>query len=176
MKLPYRFTLTTCTLLLIASPSLAQQNRSPASGFNIAAVTAVRLQPMGTLIVNDKRLSHFRDLVRDAKLEGLLNANGAFTVFAPNNEARASLPEATQNRLKEDTQYRKKFIMSHVFPGKMTTDFLKTTDAIRALSTHNVLLVNDNNTLRINNVPLLTTDINASNGVIHIVSNPLLLK
>ncbi len=176
MKLNHHFTLTTCILVLSATPGLAQTPSSAPPDFKIAAAEDISLQPMGTIILNDRRLTRFRDLVHRAKLESILNAQGAFTVFAPINAAITNLPDKTQKLLKEDTQYRKAFIMSHVFPGKMTSDFLKKTDAIRSLSTREVLLTNDKNEFLINNFPLVTTDINASNGVLHIVSGSLLLE
>ena len=58
----------------------------------------------------------------------------------------------------------------------MSTEFLKKTDAIRALSTHKFLVRDDERQLMVNNHGFLAQDINASNGILHIVDGPFLQK
>lgn len=170
--------LASSLLLLSMHPVFAQSTLNPPKAnapFTLAAADTT-LKPMGTLIASDNRLTNFRDLIQQAELESVLNAYGAFTVFAPSNKALADLPKKVLNQLKDDVKYRKNFILSHIFPGKMSSDFLKQTDTIRALSTRNIMLVNDEKNFLINNSPLMASDINASNGVIHIVSGAFLTE
>lgn len=167
------------TALVIAAPCATSFAHSPATtpASAVAAPTPiVDLQPVGTLVTNDQRISHFRDMIKAAKLENVFNAHGAFTVFAPSNKALTSLPNDIARKIEKDAKYRKDFILSHIFPGKMSTEFLKKTDAIRALSTHKFLVRDDERQLMVNNHSFLAQDINASNGILHIVDGPFLQK
>ncbi len=167
-----RFTLYLGLMTFLLSPQ-AMAN-APTAAPPPAPSQMVKLSSMGHLVNHDKRISTFKTLLHQAKLESVLNAHGAMTLFAPSNEALGELPKSITHKLEHDAKFRKAFIMSHVFAGKMSTDFLRKTDTIRALTAREYMIRKENNTLLVDNQSFLAQDINASNGMLHIVNGPLI--
>ena len=96
---------------------------------------------------------------------------GPFTVFAPTDEAFAKLPAGTvENLLKPENKDQLVAILTyHVVSGKiMSSDLLSTTSAPT---------VNGQSApigLRVGNANVIQADIDASNGVIHVIDTVLL--
>jgi uncharacterized surface protein with fasciclin (FAS1) repeats len=108
-----------------------------------------------------------------ADLTQTLQGEGPFTVFAPTDEAFAALPEGTQeDLLKPQNKEKLQAILTyHVVPGR-----LQAADLIRQ---QNVVTVNGKELtvgLKINQATLTQADINATNGVIHVIDTVLLPK
>ena len=106
-----------------------------------------------------------------AGLVETLKSDGPFTVFAPTDEAFARLPEGTvENLLKPENKDQLIAILTyHVVSGKiMSSDLLSTTSAptVNGQSAPIGLRVGDANVIQ--------ADINASNGVIHVIDTVLL--
>ncbi len=106
-----------------------------------------------------------------AGLVETLKSDGPFTVFAPTDEAFAKLPEGTvETLLKPENKDQLIAILTyHVVSGKiMSSDLLSTTSAPT---------VNGQSApigLRVGNANVIQADIDASNGVIHVVDTVLL--
>ncbi len=171
----------TTILLSMSYPILAHESATPSLENKPIKVSQklMDLKPMGTLIHNDKRVSKFSELLHDAKMQYILNQPGAMTVFAPTNKAMAELDADFSDKVWKDPQTRKAFIMSHIFAGKMTSDYLPKVDSLRSLSERKVLISNKEEGLAgmlINGASIVTTDINASNGVIHLVSSSFVME
>lgn len=111
--------------------------------------------------------------LKAADLTETLQGEGPFTVFAPTDEAFAALPEGTQeDLLKPQNKEKLQAILTyHVVPG-----LLQAADLIRQ---QNVVTVNGKELtvgLKINQATLTQADINATNGVIHVIDTVLLPK
>ncbi len=106
-----------------------------------------------------------------ADLVETLKGDGPFTVFAPTDEAFAKLPAGTvENLLKPENKDQLVAILTyHVVSGKiMSSDLLSTTSAPT---------VNGQSApigLRVGNANVIQADIDASNGVIHVIDTVLL--
>ncbi|MDJ0774485.1 MAG: fasciclin domain-containing protein [Mastigocoleus sp. MO_167.B18] len=112
--------------------------------------------------------------VQTANLVETLKSTGPFTVFAPNNEAFAKLPPGTIQTLLQNTPQLARILTYHVVPGKlMQADLakLKTVTSVEG-STINI---NCNNGFEVKNATVLAADIEADNGVIHVIDKVILM-
>ena len=121
----------------------------------------------------------FNTLVAAVKAAGLvdtLKSKGPFTVFAPTDEAFAKLPEGTiANLLKPENKDQLVAILTyHVVAGKvMASDVVKVSSAKTVNGKAAVVKVNDAGVM-IDNAKVVATDIETSNGVIHVIDSVIL--
>lgn len=117
----------------------------------------------------------FNTLLTAATSAGLaeaLQSDGPFTVFAPTDEAFAKLPAGTlENLLKpENKQQLATIIKYHVVPGRVySSAAMKATDA-GTLAEQNVRFSRKDSSLFVDKARIVATDIDASNGVIHVIN------
>lgn len=113
---------------------------------------------------------------RAAGLVGALTGDKPLTVFAPTDEAFAQLPKGTvENLLKpENVDQLKQILLYHVVEGRVYSDqAVKLKEAV-TLAGSNVRIRAGKNGAFINKAKLTALDIEASNGVIHVVDQVLL--
>lgn len=111
-----------------------------------------------------------------AGLVDALKGDGPFTVFAPTDEAFAKLPKGTlDDLLKPENKGRLSAVLTyHVVPGRVpAAKALKLTNA-KTLNGQQIDLVVKGSGLTIDNANVLKTDIECSNGVIHVIDNVIL--
>ncbi len=121
---------------------------------------------------------NFTTLVAAVQAAGLvdtLKGEGPFTVFAPTDEAFASLPAGTvDDLLKPENKDKLTAILTyHVVPGKvMSTDL---TDDMMAKTVEGAEITVDlNNGVMVNDATVTTADIEADNGVIHVIDKVIM--
>jgi transforming growth factor-beta-induced protein len=121
---------------------------------------------------------NFSTLVAAVQAAGLVDAlkgEGPFTVFAPTDEAFAKLPAGTVDALLADPEGDlTQILLYHVVPGKvMAADV---TDGLNAttLQGESVKFSITDGKVYINDAQVVTTDIETSNGVIHVIDSVLL--
>lgn len=123
----------------------------------------------------------FTTLVAAVKAAGLvetLKGDGPFTVFAPTDEAFAALPEGTVDMLlKPENKDKLVAVLTyHVVPGKiMATEVMKLNSA-ETVQGEAVMIAIDDGNVMINNAKVAMPDVEASNGVIHVIDKVLLPK
>ncbi|TKF33276.1 fasciclin domain-containing protein [Vibrio kanaloae] len=123
----------------------------------------------------------FTTLVAAVKAAGLvetLKGDGPFTVFAPTDEAFAALPEGTVDMLlKPENKDKLVAVLTyHVVPGKiMATEVMKLNGA-ETVQGEAVMIAIDDGNVMINNAKVTMPDVEASNGVIHVIDKVLLPK
>jgi len=112
--------------------------------------------------------------VEAAGLVDTLKGEGPFTVFAPTDEAFNALPEGTVPALLADIPALTDVLLYHVVPGKyMAADVVQVDSLDTALGKPLAIRVEDGNVF-VNDVQVTTTDIEASNGVIHVINGVLI--
>ena len=120
----------------------------------------------------------FKTLLTAATAAGLvdtLKGEGPFTVFAPTDDAFAKLPEGTVEGLLKDPEALKKILLYHVVAGKVTSDqVVDLTSADTAEGDPIKITVKDGAVYLNDTVKVVTTDIETSNGVIHVIDGVLL--
>lgn len=118
----------------------------------------------------------FDTLVAAVKAAGLvdtLKGPGPFTVFAPTDDAFAKLPEGTVDSLLNDIPQLTKILTYHVVEGKvMSSDALKL-DSATTVEGSSVQIDADNG-LKVNDAMVVTPDVEADNGVIHVIDSVLI--
>lgn len=120
----------------------------------------------------------FSTLVAAVKAAGLvetLSGEGPFTVFAPTNEAFAKLPEGKVDSLLADIPTLKKILTYHVVAGKvMAADVVGLNNATTVQGDDVKIAVVDGK-VKLNDSAMVTaTDLEASNGVIHVIDTVLI--
>jgi len=111
-----------------------------------------------------------------AGLVETLSGPGPFTVFAPTDSAFARLPAGKVEGLLADTPQLKSVLTYHVVPGTvMASDIVKANGARPAtVNGQKVDVVVRDGMVYVNGAQVVTADIVASNGVIHVVDAVLL--
>ncbi len=126
----------------------------------------------------DGRFTTLVAAVQAAGLVETLKGEGPFTVFAPTDEAFAKLPAGTLDELlkPENKQQLTDILLYHVIPGKVMA--ASVTDGLiadSALGTSLFFKV-DMGSAYVNEAKIVLTDIEASNGVIHVIDTVILPK
>jgi uncharacterized surface protein with fasciclin (FAS1) repeats len=129
------------------------------------------------IAVADGRFTTLVAALTAAELVDTLNGEGPFTVFAPTDDAFAALPAGTVENLllPENKQALTDILLYHVVSGKvMAADVVGLTSAPTVLEQDITITVKDGNVFLNDTVQVIITDIEASNGVIHVIDAVLL--
>lgn len=154
-----KFLMATTTTVLMAGSALAQDAKAD------IVDTAVAAGDFSTLVA----------AVQAAGLVDTLKGEGPFTVFAPTDAAFAALPEGTVDTLlkPENKDQLVSILTYHVVPGAV-----KSTDLTEGMTAATVQGGNVTFTLdggaKINDAAITTADIEASNGVIHVIDKVIM--
>ena len=133
---------------------------------------------MGNIVETAIQAGSFKTLVTAVQAAGLaetLSGAGPFTVFAPTDDAFAKLPKGTVEGLLKDTDKLKGILTYHVVPGKvMAADVVKlqTAKTLQGQS----LKISTNGSVKIDDAKVTQTDIQCTNGVIHVIDSVVLPK
>jgi len=131
---------------------------------------------MSNIVETATNAGSFKTLVAAVQAAGLgatLSGPGPFTVFAPTDEAFAELPAGTVQGLLKDIPKLTQILTFHVVPGKlMAADVVKLTSA-KTVQGQNVTIVAQNG-VTVNGAKVITPNIEADNGVIHVIDRVIL--
>jgi uncharacterized surface protein with fasciclin (FAS1) repeats len=109
-----------------------------------------------------------------AGLVDTLKGPGPFTVFAPTDAAFAKLPAGTLEKLLADKEQLTKVLTYHVVSGSVqAVDVVKLKSA-KTVEGADVMIAVKGKKVMVNNAHVVKTDIEASNGVIHVIDTVLL--
>lgn len=134
----------------------------------------VMAKDIPTIAVEDGRFTTLVAALDAAGLVETLQGEGPFTVFAPTDDAFAKLPEGTVEALLADPEALTNILLYHVVSGKvMAADVVNLTSAETINGTDVQIMVKDGNVF-LNDAQVIITDIEASNGVIHVIDTVLL--
>ena len=121
----------------------------------------------------------FKTLATALEAAGLvdtLKGKGPFTVFAPTDAAFAKLPAGTVETLlkPENKEKLRQILTYHVVAGKVgLSEVLKMT-AAKAVSGGSVRIAVKGSDVMVNDAKVVTPDVTASNGVIHVIDSVLM--
>jgi uncharacterized surface protein with fasciclin (FAS1) repeats len=114
------------------------------------------------------------DLVQQAGLADELSGPGPLTVFAPTDEAFAAVPQETLDALAEDPELLQRVLLYHVVDGEVTSDQVADGASAATLAGPEVDFTVDESGVKVNDGTVVSADVMASNGVIHVVDTVLL--
>ncbi len=158
------------------SPTLAEMQKG--GMMPMAAPAKVNAAKTNTIVDVASGNKSFSTLVTAVKAAGLvetLSGKGPFTVFAPTNEAFNALPKATlESLLKPENKAKlQKVLTYHVVSGTVMAKDVKP-GSVKTVQGSPVTVKVQGGKVMINNANVITTDIKASNGVIHVIDKVLL--
>ncbi len=121
----------------------------------------------------------FKTLVAAVQAAGLvdtLKGDGPYTVFAPTDEAFAKLPEGTvENLLKPENKDQLVAVLTyHVVPGKVMSSDIAGKKIEAATVQGSELTIDAMKDVKVDNAKVIAADIEASNGVIHVIDTVVL--
>lgn len=104
-----------------------------------------------------------------------LKGDGPFTVFAPTDEAFSKIPSERLNELlqPENKERLVAILTYHVVRGRVTADEVADLESATSLQGQN-LKISTKDGIKINDAKVLTPDVQARNGVIHIIDAVLM--
>ena len=120
----------------------------------------------------------FTTLAKALEAAGLvdtLKGPGPYTVFAPTDAAFAELPAGTVEGLLKDRPKLTAVLTYHVLPGKVMASDVAKLDRAKTVQGQSVT-IQKNGGVKVDNAKVTTTDIQASNGIIHVIDAVILPK
>jgi uncharacterized surface protein with fasciclin (FAS1) repeats len=110
----------------------------------------------------------------EAGLVEALKGDGPFTVFAPNDDAFKKLPMGTLEGLLKDKEALKKILLYHVVSGNVSSKDVVKLSKANTLSGQDVKIKVTGKTVKINKSKVIAADVQAKNGVIHVIDTVLM--
>jgi len=148
----------------------------------IHVIDSVLLPPaeeesLGSIVdiaVADGRFQTLVAAVQAAGLADTLSGEGPFTVFAPTDDAFAKLPEGTVEALLADIPTLTDILLYHVLSGEVLAEEVISLNSAKALNEKFVEIEVMDGMVYVNDAQVIITDIQADNGVIHVIDTVLL--
>jgi uncharacterized surface protein with fasciclin (FAS1) repeats len=158
--------------------------RTTLAAASVAAVVAFGAPAAVDAQMNEKDIvtvaveaGSFTTLATALEAAGLvetLQGEGPFTVFAPTDEAFAKLPEGTVEGLLQDTEALTRILTYHVVAGEVTSDQVVNLDEAETVAGITAPIEVRNGEVYVGGAKVVTVDVQASNGVIHVIDTVML--
>lgn len=158
--------LVVVTVVLAAVAGIATASSAKQAGMSHKNIvqTAVAAGQFKTLV----------SLVKQAGLAGALSAPGQLTVFAPTDAAFAKVPKATLAALAKDKAKLKAVLLYHVAKGKVTAAKVVKLKTVKTLQGGTLSIRVAGGKVFVGGAQVITPDVMASNGVIHVINKVLI--
>jgi uncharacterized surface protein with fasciclin (FAS1) repeats len=134
-------------------------------------------EPTQNIVEIASQAGSFNTLVAAVQAAGLaetLSGEGPFTVFAPTDEAFAQIPEDQLNALLADKEALTAVLTYHVVAGKVMAADVVGLDSAETVNGQSVDIHVMDGKVMIDDAEVVTTDIEATNGVIHVINKVIL--
>ncbi len=134
------------------------------------------LLPAADIVDVAEKAGSFKTLlaaVQAAGLEDTLRGEGPFTVFAPTDAAFAKLPDGTVEALLNDLPRLRSILTYHVVAGDVRAADVVKLDAAATVQGGKVD-IDASNGVKINDAKVIKADVEAANGVIHVIDTVLI--
>jgi len=131
-------------------------------------------QTIVDIAVADGRFETLVAALSAADLVETLSGEGPFTVFAPTDDAFAKLPEGTVETLLNDIPALTDILLYHVASGEVLAEQVITLNSAKTLNEKFVEIDVMDGMVYVNDAQVIITDIQADNGVIHVIDTVLL--
>lgn len=131
---------------------------------------------MDNIFETAKNNGNFTTLVKAIQVAGMedtLRTGGPFTCLAPTDEAFSDLPKGTVEGLLQDRDKLATILKFHTLNGKVMSNDLKGKEQAKTLSGEAVK-VDSSEGLKVGEAMVVQPDIEASNGVIHVLDKVLI--
>ena len=126
------------------------------------------------IAVNTEGFETLVTAVKAANLVEALKSSGPFTVFAPTDDAFAKLPPGTIQTLVQNVPQLARILTYHVVPGKLMKADLAKVNSVISLE-GSPISIDCSEGFEVKNATVIAADIEADNGVIHVIDNVILM-
>jgi len=131
---------------------------------------------MENIVQIAKDAGQFNTLLTAATAAGLaetLSNDGPFTVFVPTDDAFDALPKGTVEGLLKDTEKLKAILLYHVVAGKYKAEDVISKDEIKTVQGQSIH-IDATDGVKVDEAYVIKADIEAENGVIHVIDKVIL--
>ena len=131
---------------------------------------------MKNLVATAIEEGNFKILINAIQETGLvdtLSKEGPFTIFAPTDKAFEKLPSKKLENLLKDKEKLTELLTCHVVQDKVMADDVRKITNAKAVNGKNIT-IDKSEGVKVDNVRIVKTDIECSNGVIHVIERVLL--
>ena len=158
-------TMALSSLLMLGMPALAGDHGDKAATPSIVAIAS-----------SNEDFKTLTAALKAADLVETLQGDGPFTVFAPTDAAFAKLPAGTlENLLKPENKAQLAGILTyHVVAGKVTAADVVKLKSAKTVNGKEARITVQEGKVMVDGATVTTTDITASNGVIHVIDSVIL--
>jgi uncharacterized surface protein with fasciclin (FAS1) repeats len=156
---------------LIAIAAVAAVVAVPAAGARTSA------EPTQNIVQTAAAAGQFKTLLALATKAGLaddLQAAGPYTVLAPTDAAFKRVPKATLRAVQRNPKLLRRVLLYHVVKGSVPASSVATLKSARTLAGPSIKIRVTGSRVFVNNARVVTTDVGASNGVIHVINRVLI--
>jgi uncharacterized surface protein with fasciclin (FAS1) repeats len=133
---------------------------------------------MPTIVDVAVQAGSFKTLVQAVQAAGLvetLSGPGPFTVFAPTDDAFAQIPQETLQAVLADKEKLTAILTYHVVPGKLMAADVANSTQLQTVQGQSITVSTEGG-VRVDDANVIQTDIEADNGVIHVIDRVIMPK
>uniref|UniRef100_A0AAY4DCP2 Transforming growth factor-beta-induced protein ig-h3 n=1 Tax=Denticeps clupeoides TaxID=299321 RepID=A0AAY4DCP2_9TELE len=155
--------------LCIENACIAAHDKTGRYG-TMLTVDKLLTPPMGTVmdvLKADNRFSTLVGAIQRAGMTELLNKKGAYTIFAPTNEAFSAMPSTDREKLMANPQQLASTLKYHMGEEFLISGGVTSHTRMKPMQGETLELGMRNQILHVNRVPVVEADLMATNGVVH---------
>ncbi|QOV22494.1 fasciclin domain-containing protein [Anabaenopsis elenkinii] len=148
-----------------------------ATKYIVGATEQTQSQDIVSIAASSEAFTSLTSLLQTANLAGILQQPGPYTVFAPTDQAFAALPAGTLEELQqpENRELLIQILRYHVVPGQITANQLLPGELITFEDVPvNIQVDRATNQIVVNDANVIQPNVQASNGVIHVINEVLI--
>ena len=123
---------------------------------------------------SETNFSTLMGLLKIANLTDTLNGTVNYTLFAPSNAAFDKIPSSTLANLANNTTALRRVLLYHVVPGTLLSKDIKGNGTLTTANGLPLTYSVNGTTVKVDNATVTKADINATNGVIHVVDSVMI--
>jgi uncharacterized surface protein with fasciclin (FAS1) repeats len=139
----------------------------------LAGCASMQPKTVPEVIAADPELSTLSKMISDAGLTQTLSGAGPFTVFAPTNAAFEAVPAKTMDELTKNKEMLTQVLTYHVIPAKAGAADVKQ-GSVKSVNGANLAFSRAGTYVTVEDAVVTKSDLNATNGVVHVVDRVLL--
>ncbi|MFB0558049.1 MAG: fasciclin domain-containing protein [Candidatus Bathyarchaeia archaeon] len=133
---------------------------------------------MKNIVETAKEAGNFKTLLKACETAGLvetLSGKGPYTVFAPTDDAFAAIPKEKLDALLADKEKLKGILTYHVVPGKVMAADVKKLETAKTVQGSDIR-IDTTKGVMVNEANVVKTDLETTNGVIHVIDKVIMPK
>jgi uncharacterized surface protein with fasciclin (FAS1) repeats len=165
----------TCSAAACGDDEDSAASAQPMTTTEMAAPAAEAPKDIVALAQGNDQLSTLVQAVTAADLAPTLQGEGPFTVFAPTNEAFKALPQGTLDELlaPDGKEQLTEILTYHVVEGEVMASDLSDGQVIKTVQGGELRVSIDGDEVKIGDATVVQPDVDASNGVVHVIDTVL---